>query len=315
MTRPSFSTWNKLPASVLSWIRTKNTKNTRRTYRFRIEKLLQRLPEERRATPEAATRDEILEAADDYREEEPSIETWNCTVAAWRSFFDWCHIVGMIPENPAPPSVLKNRRREDIVQPTPTHEEIMAVWDLLLDADLWNRSDEEGRRVIQRDRAWFALVVGCALRAQETVDVRVRDIDLAAETVTVKRKAGVRARLPLAENCVDYVRPMVVGRHRDDWLLKIGNDGFEFNYQALRRACFRLMAGALDEERAKVYTPHSLRRYAATRAIQRTGNIEAVRAYMGHANVATTQLYDAARKVVPRLGEVPPLKEVDGHDS
>jgi integrase/recombinase XerD len=147
----------------------------------------------------------------------------------------------------------------------------------------------------RRDRALLELLYSAGLRVSEVVTLRQTSLDLDANCVRVVGKGSRERVVPLGSHARrrldDYLalaRPVLAGRHRPRPEIFVSARGTPLSRQAvwkllkgyLRRAC-------LD---ARV-SPHSLRHAFATHLLDGGADLRAVQAMLGHADVATTQIY------------------------
>ena len=161
-----------------------------------------------------------------------------------------------------------------------------------------------------RDRAILAVLLYHGLRRDELVKLRVRDLQERSGVLhfSVAGKGGKRRYVPAHLAAVQRVREYLkVAGHRDD------ADGALFRRvrggkpDTSAEAARGLDASSVYDQVVKRYaatagidvpgfSPHSLRATAATNAIEGGADLEQTRDWLGHANVATTTLYDRRRK-------------------
>jgi site-specific recombinase XerD len=141
----------------------------------------------------------------------------------------------------------------------------------------------------RRDRAVLEVLYGCGLRVGELCLLDRGDADLAARTVTVWGKGGKQRRVPLGEPAVDAVAAWVDGG-RDALAAPEAGDALFVNQRG-RRLTPRDVRRVLDRW-AKVPThPHALRHTFATHLLDGGADLRAVQELLGHADLATTQIY------------------------
>ncbi len=147
----------------------------------------------------------------------------------------------------------------------------------------------------RRDRALLELLYSAGLRVSEVITLRPASLDLDANCVRVVGKGSRERVVPLGRHARarldDYLglaRPTLAAGHRVRPEIFLSHRGLPLSRQAvwkllkqhLRRAC-------LD---ARV-SPHSLRHAFATHLLDGGADLRAVQAMLGHADVATTQIY------------------------
>jgi len=146
----------------------------------------------------------------------------------------------------------------------------------------------------QRDLAIIELLYGCGLRVGELVGLRVADVDLEAGLVRCVGKGDKERVVPLgayALRAVDrYVndgrRRLLRGRRRDELFLNargrpLTRQGVHY---LLRR---RVRAAGIE----RPVSAHTLRHSFATHLVRAGADLRSVQEMLGHATVATTQVY------------------------
>lgn len=110
--------------------------------------------------------------------------TLNRALISLRAYLTWAQKGGLITDNPA-----------DEIKPLPTSGPApKSIPPAAVDALLRTVLSERNERVRLRDEALLALLAHAGLRAQETCDIQLRDLDLDGMTVTVRRGKGGRTR-------------------------------------------------------------------------------------------------------------------------
>lgn len=130
------------------------------------------------------------------------------------------------------------------------------------------------------------------LRVGELVTVRLGDVDVAEGSILVRGKGNRERRVYLpGREAGAILRHQLDARIRltmaTDRLL-VTEDGEEVIAQYLRRRLVALAERAGIERRV---TPHMLRHTAATQLIEAGVDIRFVQKLLGHASIATTQIY------------------------
>jgi len=142
---------------------------------------------------------------------------------------------------------------------------------------------------------YFALRTGC--RAQECINLRRAAIDWGERRITITGKGDKTATIPMPLDVRDMLFQMQPDKDGFLFLMPpiVRKDGRIFKparrityrayYSALKRACER--AGIED------FRIHDLRHTAATRLLQRTGNLKMVQKLLRHEDIKTTTKYAA----------------------
>jgi integrase/recombinase XerC len=141
-----------------------------------------------------------------------------------------------------------------------------------------------------RDAAVLALLYGSGLRISEALGLTRVDFGAGdAITVTGKgRKQRMVPVLPQVQKLVaDYVE-LCPYDLPDDGPLFVGAKGGPLSARVIQFAMARLR-GALGL--AETATPHALRHSFATHLLTRGGDLRSIQELLGHASLATTQIY------------------------
>lgn len=145
-----------------------------------------------------------------------------------------------------------------------------------------------------RDRAILEVMYACGLRASEVTALEVGDVDL-DEGILLARGKGSKERLvPVGRHAVDAVRrylergrPALLGA-REESRLFLNFRGGPLTRQGLYKIVRRHAASAGLADRM---SPHTLRHTFATHLLAGGCDLRSVQEMLGHADVATTQLY------------------------
>jgi integrase/recombinase XerD len=203
-------------------------------------------------------------------------------LAAVRSFFRHQVLLGARTDNPAASVELPKRRRTLPRTLSPAEVE------RLLDAAAGTTP-----RAL-RDRAIAELLYGAGLRVSEAVSLDRQSVDLENRLVRCVGKGNKERVVPIGREAVDalrrYVsrgRPFLERRTRHELFLN-ANGG------ALTRAgvflILRRLAGEAGLEPGRIH-PHLLRHSFATHLLEGGADLRAVQEMLGHADLATTELY------------------------
>ncbi|RVU16389.1 tyrosine recombinase XerC [Methylobacterium oryzihabitans] len=153
--------------------------------------------------------------------------------------------------------------------------------------------------VLARDAAVLALLYGCGLRIGEALAIRRRDAPTGdTDSLTVlgkgRKTRGVPVIAPVRAAVEEYLR-LCPYRLVEDGPLFVGARGGPLSPRVIQFAV-AAMRGALGLP--ETATPHALRHSFATHLLARQGELRAIQELLGHASLATTQVYtkvDAAR--------------------
>ena len=145
-----------------------------------------------------------------------------------------------------------------------------------------------------RDRAMLELLYASGLRASECLALRLEDLNIATGYVTATGKGNRQRLVPVGAQALKWVeryattsRPALVKRG-DPGALFVNRYGRPLSRQALWMVIKR--AGRRAGVRSAV-SPHTLRHSFASHLLERGADLRSVQAMLGHADIATTQIY------------------------
>ena len=144
----------------------------------------------------------------------------------------------------------------------------------------------------QRDQAMLEVLYAGALRVSELITTRVADLKLELGMVMVRGKGDKERIVPLGAAAQQAIsaylrdgRPALVG-HKTSPLLFVGHGGKCLTRQRLWQMVKRASAAA-----GRHASPHMLRHSCATHMVERGADLRTVQTILGHADIATTQVY------------------------
>ena len=145
-----------------------------------------------------------------------------------------------------------------------------------------------------RDRALLELMYACGLRASEAISLEPRHVDLKDGVARVFGKGSKERIVPVGREAVKAVevylrrgRPALVGA-REERRLFVNFRGGALTRQGLYKVIGR---HARTAGLAGKMSPHTLRHSFATHLLAGGCDLRSVQEMLGHADVATTQLY------------------------
>ena len=195
---------------------------------------------------------------------------------------------------------LKYLRRQDIETLSPERIELAKVGGRELDLI----SHNELQRLMQapegetlkdyRDRAILELLFSTGLRVSELCGLN-SDIDLSQDELSVRGKGDKVRVVFLSEDAKRVVKAYLKKRTDMDEALFIQVGRARKNADSLRltpRSVERIVKHyAIKAGITKKVTPHVIRHSFATDLLQNGADLRSVQALLGHANIATTQVY------------------------
>jgi len=143
-----------------------------------------------------------------------------------------------------------------------------------------------------RDRALLELFYSSGLRLSELVSLNLHDVDLADATVRVTGKGAKTRIIPVGRYALDALGRWVGIRAGlagvDEPAMFVGRTGKRLTNRAVQ-ARVKLWAQRQGVD-FKVH-PHMLRHSFASHLLESSGDLRAVQELLGHADIATTQIY------------------------
>ncbi|HOI11160.1 MAG TPA: site-specific tyrosine recombinase [Myxococcota bacterium] len=239
--------------------------------------------------PEDVTRDLVEAFLGVLKAGDLSPRSLAATVVAFRQFFRWAMDDGRVRTNPM----------DDVEIPRYTAK--LPV--VLSEADVEHllRAPADTSPVGLRDRAILELLYGSGLRISEALGLEINDVNLVQGFVIARGKGRKERIVPISPPCRDAVatylrdgRPLLVakrrpatGRLRRDPMFVtargtvLSRQGF---FKNLRN--YGIQAGVI-----KRLSPHKLRHSFATHLVEGGADLRAVQEMLGHASIATTDIY------------------------
>ena len=175
-------------------------------------------------------------------------------------------------------------RRPVRLPKTLTHQEMTA----LLELPARDRAED------QRDRVMLELLYAAGLRVSELVGLSLSQIDVNLGCVRVVGKGAKERVVPIGQTAgtmlVEYVtlvRPVLL-KGRSSRVLFVSRRGRGLTRQAFWKL---LLQRARRAGISKAISPHMLRHSFATHLLEGGADLRAVQSMLGHADIATTQIY------------------------
>jgi integrase/recombinase XerD len=219
-------------------------------------------------------------------------------LATVKVFFRWLQTTGVIPDNPADhldrptrwkklPNVLSPRQMKALVEaPRPDPEAGPADPPLHL-----------------RDRALLELMYACGLRASEAAGLSLKDLHPTLGVVTVTGKGAKQRLVPIggpAQAAVrEYLadcRPRLVGGRTASGKTRPDRSSGRLLVSRTGKPLERVAVWQLVRKNARLANlgrvhPHMLRHSFATHLLVGGADLRVVQELLGHADIATTQIY------------------------
>lgn len=266
-------------------------------------------------SPATATTDELERYVASQRERGLAATTIARHTAAVRSFFRHQQMLGARIDNPAAAVALPKRTRRLPRTLSPSEVE------RLIDA----AAGTAPRSL--RDAALVELLYGAGLRVGEAVGLEKGGVDLEQRLVRCTGKGGKERVVPVGRAAVEALRlylargrPFLDTRHRPELFLNARGGPLTRGGAFL---ILRKLAEKAGLEPGRVH-PHLLRHSFATHLLEGGADLRSVQEMLGHADLATTELYthvsDSRRRALyfqahPHARRGPQLRSATDDDS
>jgi integrase/recombinase XerD len=202
--------------------------------------------------------------------------------ACLRSFYRHLRREGTITHDPT--AELRGPRKTQKLPAVLTRDEV----NQLLDAP------RGAAPTALRDRALLEVLYACGLRASEAVGLQLEDVNLDDEFLRARGKGSKERLVPIGREAVSALRaylsrsrPVLVGL-RPERHVFVNRRGGGLSRQGL----YKIVQGYADAVGLKDrMSPHTLRHTFATHLLAGGCDLRTLQEMLGHADIATTQLY------------------------
>lgn len=214
--------------------------------------------------------------------------------AALRTFYRFLVQRGVVETSPAKNLVLPKlaKRLPKFITVQQMHELLQAPFKLLNSNKAQKRGRPFSMSLCLRDVAILETIYSCGLRASELCGLRAADIDWGEKLVRVRGKGRKERLVPIGDPALAAIRnywqtlPHTPVGQAPVFLSQ--NHAAPIAPRDLQRRLKRyLVIAGLDPE----ITPHKLRHSYATHMLDAGADLRSVQELLGHANLATTQVY------------------------
>ncbi len=146
--------------------------------------------------------------------------------------------------------------------------------------------------LLVRDNAMLELMYSAGLRLAELVSLNVGEIDLADGSVSVTGKGGKTRRVPVGRYACGAITAWQSVRadlaNVDEPALFVSRRGGRLTPRAVQQ---RFHQRGVEQGIDSRVHPHKLRHAFASHLLESSGDLRAVQELLGHADIATTQIY------------------------
>ena len=235
-----------------------------------------------RATPESVTGEDLIGFIGYLTEKQLAPSSRSRHLVAVRQFFRFCLEEKIRADNPC--SVIDQPKLDKYLPHELSPEEVTALLE----------TAKGETPLALRNHALLEMFYACGARVSEICDLRLRDVDLKTRTVRLTGKGSKQRMLPFGvpaaeavRTYLEKVRPALDKLHQQPYLF------LSCRGKRLRREnVYEIISGLARQAgiTKKVY-PHLLRHSFATHLLAGGANLRAVQEMLGHADIATTEIY------------------------
>ena len=200
-------------------------------------------------------------------------------LSSWRGFYGWLARARAVATNPCA-GVKAPRAPRNLPEVLSPDDAVRLV------------SREDDSPLGRRDRALFELAYSCGLRVAELTGLDIGAIDAAAGEVRVTGKGAKTRIVPVGAPALKAIAawlPVRAGLAKPgERALFVGLSGKRLAPREVQR---RIKLWAAAAGIAVDVHPHMLRHSFASHVLQSSGDLRAVQEMLGHASIASTQVY------------------------
>ena len=152
-----------------------------------------------------------------------------------------------------------------------------------------------------RNKAMLEVMYATGVRISELINIKIKDVNLANETIIIMGKGSKERIVPLGDYALNYLknylenyRYMLVKKPTDYLFLSSRGDKMS------RQAFFKIIKQlALEKNIQTNFSPHTLRHSFATHLLMGGADLRSIQELLGHASISTTQIYtNISNKVI-----------------
>jgi integrase/recombinase XerC len=159
-----------------------------------------------------------------------------------------------------------------------TEEQVKALIDAALPKDTRG----------MRDRAILETFYSTGIRISELVGLDVDNIDFISGIVKVLGKGRKERIVPIGETALSAIRAYLASKEKETAAIFLNKNGRRITDRGVRNIVDKYLRLASITQGV---SPHTLRHSFATHLLNRGADLRSVQELLGHANLATTQIY------------------------
>lgn len=262
--------------------------DTEDAYRRDVERFLEFLRKNRIRSFEEVGRDTVSEFITELRSGEISDTplsnaSFSRSLSALKSFWRYLNLHEGVKNNPV--QIFKGakvRRRLPDYLSFDQMEKMLESFDLSKPADL-------------RDRCIIETMYACGLRVSECAGLRIEDIRLSEEYLSVLGKESKERIVPFYKRCGQLIalyekkaRALFMEGREEHGILFVNQKGKPITPRSIQMICEK--AGINAGLSIHVH-PHMIRHSFATHLLDNGADLRIVQELLGHENLSTTQIY------------------------
>ncbi len=218
-------------------------------------------------------------------------------LSSLRAYFNYCTRKEYIKLSPL--ANIKNPKQAKFHPNVPSKEQVIHILDENQNIQKEKTLDAKKIAIINRDIALLELLYGSGLRISEALALNIQDFSEQKAHIIVLGKGNKQRIVPLTSKSIDAITKWL--KHYQS-ILNTDNTQFLTAYQQAlfigvrakrlnRREALRI----IDKMQKQVGTPHlsahSFRHAYATHLLESGLDLRTVQELLGHARIATTQMY------------------------
>ncbi len=236
------------------------------------------------ASPEAVTRETILDYLGALRDDEMECSTVARHLVSLKIFFRFLHDEELLPEDPA--ALMDSPRLWRLLPDFLSAGEVSKLLEAY--------GDDTGNLLEFRNRAILELLYSSGLRVSELASLQLSEVAWNEEMLRVTGKGSKTRMVPVGKvalsflkRYVEKVRPELVRDSRSG-VVFLSKNGRMLDREWIWSLVCR--AAELSGIRKNVH-PHTLRHSFASHLLENGADLRVIQEMLGHADIATTEIY------------------------
>lgn len=205
-------------------------------------------------------------------------------IISLRSLFIWLMKTGQIKVSP-----LRDVPLPKIPKPLP---ELIKPREIEGAIKKLEEASEEDGNVVSQDLLIIEILYTLGLRRAEVASINDEDISFSKGEIKVTGKRSKQRVIPVPEVLLKKIRDWQILRDESNILPESHRPLFVIKGKRIsHHQIYEIVKKALGEATAKKKSPHALRHSFASGMLNGGAEIDSVREFLGHASLATTQIY------------------------